>query len=259
MPKLQETKTVVFDKNLNRIIHSDPLFTALFENIYTLTDLNAFLAQNGMLDEGFLKKLSMGGKEHHLCYQSVDLDDTFEFRFFLLADSWFVVNPTGCYDIHDQLTGMMTEKSILSLLGHEIKRISRNHENSTAILIDICHLKNINEMFGYLAGDYVIKEVAHVLKGNTRGSDAIGRYKGDKFIVILNQTDAHGAMHYINKFEASLKQISFAFNDMHFDVGLKYGVTMCKNDDTVDTLMQRANKALVKAKKSRVTDIEYLL
>ena len=259
MPKLQETKTVVFDKNLNRIIHSDPLFEALFENIYTLTDLNAFLAQNGMLDEGFLKKLNMGGKEHHLCYQSVDLDDTFEFRFFLLADSWFVVNSTGCYDIHDQLTGLMTEKSILSLLGHEIKRISRNHEQSTAILIDVRHLKNINEMFGYLAGDYVIKEVANVLEKNTRGSDATGRFKGDKFIVILHQTDTHGTMQYINKFEESLKQINFAFNDMNFDIKLKYGVTMCKKDDTVDTLMQRLSKALTKAKKSRIADIEYHL
>lgn len=59
MPKLQDTKTVVFDKNLNRSIQSDPLFEALFVNIYTLTDLNAFLAQNGILDEGFLTKLSM--------------------------------------------------------------------------------------------------------------------------------------------------------------------------------------------------------
>lgn len=259
MPKLQETKTVIFDKNLNRIIHSDPLFEALFENIYTLTDLNVFLAQNGMLDEGFLKKLSLGGKEHHLCYQSIDLDDTFEFHFFLLADSWFVVNPTGCYDIHDQLTGMMTEKSILSFLGHEIKRISRNHENSTAVLIDIRHLKNINEMFGYLAGDYTIKEVSALLRDNTRGSDATGRFKGDKFIVILHQTDAHGTMHYINKFQDSLKQINFAFNEMNFDVELKYGVTMCKKDDTVETLIQRATKALTKAKKSRITDIEYLL
>ncbi len=259
MPKLQETKTVVFDKNLNRIIHSDPLFEALFVNIYTLTDLNAFLAQNGMLDEGFLKKLSMGGKEHHLCYQSVDLDDTFEFRFFLLADSWFVVNPTGCYDLHDQLTGLMTEKSILSFLAHEIKRISRNHEDCTAVLIDIRHLKNVNEMFGYLAGDYVIKEVANLLKENTRGSDATGRFKGDKFIVILNQTDAHGTMHYINKFQDSLKEIAFSFGGMSFDVELKYGVTLCKKDDTVDALIERASKALIKAKKNRIADIEYLL
>jgi diguanylate cyclase (GGDEF)-like protein len=259
MPKLQETKIVVFDKNLNRIIQSDPLFEALFVNIYTLTDLNAFLAQNGMLDEGFLKKLSMGGKEHHLCYQSTDLDDTFEFRFFLLSDSWFVVNPAGCYDVHDQLSGLMNEKSILSLLGHEIKRISRNNEKSMAVVIDIRHLKNINEMFGYLAGDYVIKEVSNVLKKNTRGSDAIGRFKGDKFVVVLHQTDAHGTMQYISKLEASLKQINFAFSDMNFDVALKYGVSMCKKDDSVDTLMQRVNKALVKAKKSRTTDIEYLL
>ncbi|MDF1880362.1 hypothetical protein JHD50_03425 [Sulfurimonas sp. MAG313] len=110
MSKLQEVKTVIFDKNLNKIIQSDPIYEALFENITTLTALNGFLAKNSMLDENFLHKLSMGGKENHLCYKIHDNEDTFEFQFFLLSDSWFVVNPTGCYDLYDQLTGLMTEK-----------------------------------------------------------------------------------------------------------------------------------------------------
>lgn len=66
-------------------------------------------------------------------------------------------------------------------------------------------------------------------------------------------------MQYISRLEASLKQINFAFSEMNFDVTLKYGVSMCKKDDTVGTLMQRVNKALTKAKKSRMADIKYLL
>jgi len=257
--KLQEVKTVVFDKNLNRVIKSDPIFEALFENIYSLTTLNAFLAQNAMLDENFLHKLNMSGKEYHLCYRTKDLDDTFEFQFFLLSDSWFVVNPTGCYDLYDQLTGLMTEKNILSLVKHEIKRGIRNKKYSTSIILDIKHLKNINEMFGYLAGDYVLKEIARILKENTRGSDALGRFKGDKFFILLHQTDAHGTMQYIQKFEASLKQLNFCFNDFNFDVDLTYGITMNKEDDNVNRLVERAHKALTKAKKSRTSHIEFLL
>jgi diguanylate cyclase (GGDEF)-like protein len=256
---LQDIKTVVFDKNLNRVIQSDPMYEALFQNIYTLTALNAFLAQNGMLDEDFLHKLSMGGKEYHLCYKMHDKEETFEFQFFLLSDSWFVVNPTGCYDLYDQLTGLMTEKNILSLLKHEIKRTARDKVSSTAIILDIKHLKNINEMFGYLAGDYVLKEVSRVLHENTRGSDVIGRFKGDKFLIILHKTDAHGTMQYIKKFEEELSRINFCFNDFNFDIELNYGVTLSKEDDTIHKLVDRANKALSKAKKSRATHIEYLL
>lgn len=259
MTKPQEVRTVVFDKNLNRIIHSDPLFEALFENIYTLTALNTFLAQNAMLNESFLHKLSMGGKEHHLCYQSKDLEDTFEFSFFLLSDSWLVVNPTGSYDIYDQLTGLLSETNILSLLTREISRTSRDKSSSVAIIIDIDHLKNINEMFGYLAGDYVLKEVSKTLNQNMRGSDATGRFKGDKFIVILYKTDAHGAMQYLKRIEAAFKAIKFNFNDFNFDIGFKYGVTLSKENDSVNTLLERAQEALIKAKKSRMTHIEFLL
>lgn len=259
MSKLQEVRTVIFDKNLNRVIQSDSIFEALFENIYTLTGLNAFLAQNGMLDEGFIKKLSMGGKEYHLCYKSIDLEDTYEFSFFLLSDAWFVVNPTGCYDIYDQLTGLMTERNVLSLLKHDIKRTTRDKANTTCVIVDVKHLKNINEMFGYLAGDYVLKELARALKLNSRGSDAIGRFKGDKFFVVLHNTDAHGTMQYIKKFEDAVKQIEFSFNDFRFDVELYFGVTMSQEKDTVNSLIKRANQALAKAKKSHTANIEYLL
>lgn len=258
MSKLQEVKTIIFDKNLNRMTKTDPLFEALFENIYTLTSLNAFLVQNSMLDEKFLHKLSMSGKEYYLCYKTKDLAETFEFQFFLLSDSWFLVNPTGCYDLYDQLTGLMTEKNILSLIKHDIKRGSRDKSHSTTIILDINHLKNINEMFGFLAGDHVLKEISRVLKECTRGSDALGRLKGDKYFIILHNTDSHGTMQYIQKFEEKLKQVQFRFNDFDFDVELTYGVTMSKDDDTLSSLIERVFQALAKAKASKTSYIEYL-
>jgi diguanylate cyclase (GGDEF)-like protein len=197
MSKQIEVKTVIFDKNLNRVLETDPIFEALFENIYTLTDLNAFLAQNGMIDQKFIHKLNISGIEHHLCYHTVDNVDSFEFHFFLLSDSWLIINPTGCSDITDRLTGLLNEQNIISLLKHEIKRVQRDKDAATTIIMDIDHLKNINEMFGFIAGDYVLQNIAKILKENTRGSDAVGRYHGDKFIISLHKTDAHGTMQYI--------------------------------------------------------------
>jgi diguanylate cyclase (GGDEF)-like protein len=249
----------VFDKNSNRITQSDPIFETLFENITELSVLNTFLAQNAMLDEDFLHKLSIDGKEHHLCYQRKDLSESFEFHFFLLSDEWSVINPTGGCDIYDQLTGLRNEKNILSLLKHEINRASRDKNSSATLIIDINHLKNINEMFGYLAGDYVLQEVSKTVMENTRLSDATGRYKGDKLVVLLYKTDAHGAMQYIKRFDERFEQIALSFNGFSFDIEFNFGVTISKEEDTVGTLLERANKALSKAKKSRTTHVEFLL
>ena len=259
MAKAIEIKTVIFDKNINRVTQSDPIFEALFENIYSLTELNSFLAQNGMIDEKFIHKLNVSGIEHHMCYNTVDHTETFEFNFFLLSDSWLIINPTGCSDINDRLTGLLTEQNIISLLKHEIKRTQRDKEAATTIIMDIDHLKNINEMFGFIAGDYVLQSVSKILKENTRGSDAVGRYKGDKFLISLHKTDTHGTMQYIKKFEEALKNIEFSFNDFNFDVDVTFGVTQVKEHDTATSLLERTTTALTKAKKSPSSHVEFML
>lgn len=259
MPAVQEVKTVVFDKNSNRIVQSDPLFETIFDNITELSALNTFLAQNSMLDEEFLTRLTVDGKAHHLCYHRNDLAESFEFHFFLLSEEWSIVNPSAACDIYDQLTGLRNEKNILSLLKHEINRAARDKNSSAAVIMDISHLKNINEMFGYLAGDYVLEKVSKTVSSTSRLSDATGRYKGDKFIILLYKTDTHGTMQYLKRFEAKFKQIALCYNGFNFDIEFNYGITLTKENDSVSTLLERANKALGKAKKSRGANIEFLL
>ena len=259
MSKSLEIKTVIFDKNINRIIKSEPVFEALFENIYTLTALNSFLAQKMFLDENFIKKLNFNGIRHQFCYKIVDKTQTLEFNFFLLSESWSIVNINHSEDADDGLTKLLSEKHTLSMLRYEITRSTRDKEHATTIIMDIRHLKNINEMYGYLVGDYVLKTVAHILQTNTRSSDAIGRYRGGKFIIALHKTDAYGTMQYLKKIEKELTNRVFKMNDFTIEVTVAFGITMCKENDTTDSLLDRANKALVKAKKSHASHIEYLL
>ncbi len=257
MPDIKGIKTVVFDKNMNLILRSDPIFEQLFGNIKTLTEFNTFLSKNTMLDEKFLTKLNISGKEYSVCYKTVDLAETYEFHFFLLSDEWVIVDPSGRQDIYDQLTGLLTERSVISLLRHEIKRASRNKEVFTALIIDISNLKDINEAFGYIAGDTIIKSVAGTLDVNTRGSDSLGRYKGDKFLVILHKTDLNGTLKYIQKFEKSLQSIKFHFDDIHFYAKIKYGIASSTQDDTAEQLISRLQNALNKAKESSASHFEY--
>lgn len=257
MSRLQKMRTVIFDKNMNLIIQSDPMFHSLFGNINTLTDFNIFLSKNTMLDETFLSQLDINGNEYHVCYKTIDRQDTYEFHFFLLSDDWIIVDPIGRQDIYDNLTGLLTERSALSLVKHEIKRHARDQSIYTAILADIAHLKDINEAFGFLAGDSIIKAVSSTLQATTRGSDVIGRYKGEKFIIILYKTDIDGAKQYIKKFEKALNATKFHFNDVYFHARLNYGISTCTQDDTVEFLLNRLHNDLAKVKKENPIPIEY--
>ena len=257
MSKLQDIKTVVFDKNLNLIMNADPVFRTLFGNINTLIEFNAFLAKHEMLSEEFSTKLNMSGKAYHVCYKCVDLADTFEFHFFLLSDDWNIVTPTGRHDVHDKLTGLLTERSILSLIKQEIKRVARDKESYTALIIDIAHMKDINEIFGYVKGDKTITTVAHALQSNTRESDILGRYKGDKFIVVLHKTPKAGMAQYLAKFTQVLQGIKFHFDDNVFHAKINYAVTSHQDNDTLDTLLQRLEEGLLECKKNPTSNVDY--
>ncbi len=254
VPKL---RVAVFDKNMNLLLQSDPMFKTLFGNITTLTDFNAFLAKNEMLNNNFTTKLQMNDKEYHLCCKIVDMRETYEFHFFLLSDEWIIVNPTGRHDIYDQLTGLLTERSLLALLEHEIDKTGRDNNTHNALIIDIVHIRDINEAFGYLAGDSVIKSVASTLRSKTRKADVLGRYHGDKFLIILHKTDNAGTERYIKKIENVLPGIRFHFDDLTFNMKINYGIASIKPGDTLDFLLERLHSDLLGYKKRFRTEIEY--
>ena len=249
--------SIIFDKNMNLLIKSDPVFDTLFGHISTLTELISFLSKNTMLDENFINNLKVDEKEYQVCYKTIDKKDSFEFHFFLLDDSWTIVNPRGRQDIYDQLTNLLTERNLVSLLEHELKCASRDKSVFTTLIIDLAHIQDINEAFGYLAGDAIIKSVADILKKNTRASDSVGRYKGDKYIVILHKTDKDGTLQYIEKLEKALKSVRFTFAGLHFHPKINYGISTCEGERSVDKLLEKLRTELNIAKKTSVTTIEY--
>ncbi|PHR58426.1 MAG: hypothetical protein COA44_03000 [Arcobacter sp.] len=257
MAKAQKIITIVFDKNMNLLLRTDPVFTFLFPHITTLTSFNTFLAKNRMLEDNFLAKLNIQGKEHHVCYKCIDLQETFEFQFFLLDDDWMIVNPTGRHDIHDQLTGLLTQRSLIALLDHEIKSAIRDKDDYTALIIDISHLTDINETFGYLAGDTIIKTIAKLLQDASRSSDPLGRYKGDKFIIMLHKTDLDGALHFIKKFEKSLLSQRFHFSDINFNIQVNYALSCVTPTQTVDALLDHLHQQLLSAKETASLEMKY--
>lgn len=257
MARAQKVIKVSFDKNMNLILRPDPVFSFLFPDILTLTSFKTFLAQNNIRNNDFTGKLHINGKEHHICYKCIDREETFDFEFFLLDEEWMIISPNGNHDTRDPLTGVLSTNTLLSLIEHELKSASRDKQSYTALIIDIAHLRDINETFGYLAGDTIIQTVGELLHENSRGCDPLGRYGGDKFVLILHQTGHTGALQFMEKFQKALESRRFFFSDINFHINVNMTMDSLHLDDTVDTLLNRLLRNLKQVKQHSNKEIEY--
>ena len=92
----------------------------------------------------------------------------------------------------DSLTHVFTRAFLHDLLQGEILRSERNGRPMGLLMCDLNRFKEINDRFGHLTGDFVLAQVASILKSCVRGSDFVVRYGGDEFLIILSETDAVG-------------------------------------------------------------------
>ncbi len=146
----------------------------------------------------------------------------------------------------DDLTGLYT-RGILSELDNSFASIEEN-EVWSLIVVDIDHFKLVNDVFGHLEGDKVIRRVANVLARSHRGSDTLIRYGGDEFLIVLPDTNQFKA---VNLAERVLQTISREVFSDGMEIGLSLGVAESKTEDTkIADIFARADEALYEAKNS---------
>ena len=90
---------------------------------------------------------------------------------------------------HDVLTGIWNRRAVLDLLHREIERASRFHASVGVLMLDLDHFKKINDTYGHLTGDAVLKEIAQRISQVVRSYDFVGRYGGEEFLVLLPGCD----------------------------------------------------------------------
>jgi diguanylate cyclase (GGDEF)-like protein len=95
---------------------------------------------------------------------------------------------------HDDLTSLWNRGVILDLLGRELTRSQRENVCTTIILGDLDHFKNVNDTYGHLVGDQVLREVARRLLLSVRSYDFVGRYGGEEFLIVLNNCRPDSAL-----------------------------------------------------------------
>jgi len=119
----------------------------------------------------------------------------------------------------------------------------------TVVMIDLDNFKQVNDTYGHAAGDEVLRAVGECLaRAFIRKSDLVARYGGDEFVVILNDTSAENATKVIERFLRQVNEIKIPYAPDGTRMSCSAGFTEIQDDDTVETLMGRADRALYQAK-----------
>jgi diguanylate cyclase (GGDEF)-like protein len=113
----------------------------------------------------------------------------------------------------DPLTALWNRRAILELLDRELSRCRRKDSPLAVVLADVDHFKNINDTYGHLTGDVVLRETSRRMRAALRPYDALGRYGGEEFLFVLSDCDLAGAESLAERVRDSLSQEAVALRD----------------------------------------------
>lgn len=152
--------------------------------------------------------------------------------------------------IVDGLTGVNNKRFFLDAMDREIPRARRHQRPLSLVMMDLDHFKGINDTFGHLAGDFVLKEFAQLVKARLRPDDILARYGGEEFAVILPETDREGAHKIADELRALVAAHRFEFEREPVRVTLSCGVAQLAEGWDVLHFVKAADDRLYFAKNS---------
>ncbi|MGA1847535.1 GGDEF domain-containing protein [Deferribacter abyssi] len=161
--------------------------------------------------------------------------------------------------IRDGLTGLYNHAYFQESLNKTFLEAKRYGKSFSVIIMDIDFFKKVNDTYGHLVGDLVLKEFANILVANSRKSDIIARYGGEEFSVILLNTLFEGTKQYLDKLMRIISNHIFDFNSFVFKVTFSAGFTQFKNSyKSAKEMLEKADKALYKSKNNGRNRYTYL-
>jgi diguanylate cyclase (GGDEF)-like protein len=151
---------------------------------------------------------------------------------------------------HDHLTGLWNRGAILEALRNELARAERQGTSVASVLTDLDHFKRINDTYGHLAGDEVLREAARRMSSSVRLYDTLGRYGGEEFLVIMPGCDCSSAVKVAERVRAQICAEPIDTSKGQIRITLSAGVAVsCEGSDKDPAiLLHAADEALYRAK-----------
>jgi diguanylate cyclase (GGDEF)-like protein len=152
--------------------------------------------------------------------------------------------------IIDGLTQVYNKRYLLEFLDREMARCARHGRDLSLVLFDVDHFKKINDTFGHLAGDYVLRELAQALKSRIRKEECFARYGGEEFALVLPETGHENTVFLADKLRKLIEQHPFVFEGKHIPVTFSAGVAdLEQSQDSAMAFIKSADARLYEAKR----------
>lgn len=155
--------------------------------------------------------------------------------------------------VTDELTQIYNKRYIIERLPADMVKSYLENQPISLLMADIDHFKKVNDTYGHLAGDHIIREVAGILGENTRQDmDWIARFGGEEFIICLTNTDKEIARAIADRMRKAIEDTVFSYNGEKIKLTSSFGLCTLTSEEMIDyeTLIHRSDKKLYEAKKT---------
>jgi diguanylate cyclase (GGDEF)-like protein len=152
--------------------------------------------------------------------------------------------------IVDGLTQIHNKRALFEALEKELMRARRYERDLSLLMFDIDFFKRINDQYGHLAGDHVLRELARIVQERIRREEVFARYGGEEFVILLPETPLPGAAALAESLRARVANHAFVFQGERIPVTVSIGTALLgENDKVAADLIQRADEKLYEAKR----------
>lgn len=146
----------------------------------------------------------------------------------------------------DHLTGMYNRRAFYEAAKYQLTKAEENKTLLSLVLMDIDHFKKINDIYGHDEGDRVLEAMATILSSMTREGDMVARYGGEEFILLLPGSSMEQSYQIAERTRERISKEVSVRNNQKITISL--GVAEYVHEESIDTLIKRADEALYKAK-----------
>lgn len=152
--------------------------------------------------------------------------------------------------IVDGLTQIHNKRALYDALEKELIRARRHERDLSVLMFDIDFFKRINDQYGHLAGDYVLRELARIVQERIRRDEVFARYGGEEFVIVLPETPLEGASSLAESLRSRVEQHKFVFQNERIAVTISIGCARLGEEKAPTELIQRADEKLYEAKRT---------
>lgn len=150
----------------------------------------------------------------------------------------------------DPLTGVFNRRAILSQIETELSRAKREEENLSLSMLDIDYFKEVNDIYGHMAGDVVLQECARRINAVTRTYDSFGRFGGEEFLIVIPGAEEKEVFSICERIRLAVNETDIYIDGSSVRVTVSQGMVVWDRNSNIDDLIARADKALYQAKEN---------